>query len=214
MTDTSEGRQVRAVFANYRRTIERGGETVTGMASKSRGAFITDFAPGEEERLDALNALMPKGNEGDPAKMEEALLDAAMKRALNPLDITTEDFGQPPSVSAPPMGQPPRGTYTQGDTGVDPANASPPEFSAGTPVSTSDGSLVRSDAPDVEDTAALAEFIKTGGGAGKALTAPETVALAEDDPDRARLVLDAEKQAYGQDPRTTVERPLTKIIEG
>lgn len=208
MTATEEGRQVRAVFANYRRVVQRGDETVTGMASKSRGATITDFAPGEEERLDSLGALVPKGYETDPAKMEEALLDAALKRALNSLDVTAEDFGQPPSVSAPPLGQPPRGTFTQGDTGVSPEDASPPEFSAGTPASTSDGTLVRSDAPDVEDTAALAEFIKS-----ERLTAPETVALAEDDPERAQYVLDAERAAHGQDPRATVEKPLQKIIE-
>jgi hypothetical protein len=66
---------------------------------------------------------------------------------------------------------------------------------------------VRSDAPDVEDTAALAEFIKS-----ERLTAPETVALAEDDPERAAFVLEAEKTAHGQDPRQR-RGPLQKIID-
>lgn len=211
MTETkTEGRQVRAVFANYRRTVTNKitGEQVFGLASKTRGEMITDFAPGEEERLDSLNALMPAGGEKDPERLEESLLDAAMRRALNPTDVASDDFGAPLTVSPPSLGQEPRGSFTAGDTGVDPADASPPEFASTPDV------LVRVDAPDVEDTAALSEFIRTGGDGGKALTGSETVALAEDDPDRARAVLEAERQAQGGDPRGNVEKPLQKIIDG
>jgi hypothetical protein len=65
----------------------------------------------------------------------------------------------------------------------------------------------------VEDTAALSKFIQSGGDAGKPLTVPETVALAEGDPDRARYVLEAERTASGQDPRKGVSDGLAKIID-
>lgn len=42
----------------------------------------------------------------------------------------------------------------------------------------------------------------------------ETVALAEGDPDKARLVLEAEQVVSGADPRVGVVDGLNKIIEG
>jgi hypothetical protein len=45
------------------------------------------------------------------------------------------------------------------------------------------------------------------------LTADETVALAGDDPEKARVVLAAEHQASGQEPRKGVVTALSKIIE-
>jgi hypothetical protein len=40
------------------------------------------------------------------------------------------------------------------------------------------------------------------------------VAAAYDDPGAAAVVLDAERQTHGNDPRSTVEGPLQKIISG
>lgn len=198
-------RQVRGVFINYRRkTTGPNGETIVGLASAARGAPIdTDtLADGELERLERHGGLMPAGQEVTPEAIEEVLA-----RALNPLDVVREDFGAPLSVSPPSMGAEPRGDFTKGDTGVDPADQPPP---LGTPTVDmgSEGTLLRTDAPDVDDTAALSQFI-----ADERLNAQETVALAEGDPERARAVLEAEKAATGQDPRKSVVEPLQKIID-
>jgi hypothetical protein len=193
------------VFATYRREITVNGETRHRAGQQgARRKTITDFAPGEEDRLDALGMLVPKGGERDPAKLEEVLLDAALKRALNPLDVTGEDFGAPPSVRPPPLGQPPVGTFTQGDTGVDPADARPAGVRAATD-STSDGSLVRSDAPDVEDTAALAEFIKSERLTGRRRSrSPRTTRSARRSCSKRRRRLTARTRA------ATVARPLAE----
>lgn len=45
-------------------------------------------------------------------------------------------------------------------------------------------------------------------------TVDETVALAEDDPDKARQVLEAEGVVTGGEPRKGVVEALSKIIEG
>lgn len=214
-------RQVRAVFANYRRrvTLPNGSEGV-GMAIAHRGGKLDTetLAAGELERLERNGALMPVGSEVPSERLEEALF-----RALNPLDVAREDFGAPQTVAPPPLGARPVGDFTTGDTGIDPADQ-PPSPAATTLLTVtseeqaaldrlraaSDGDdLPRSDAPDVEDTAALSEFI-----ASERLNVAETVALAEDDPDRARCVLAAEESASGQDPRKGVADALQKIIDG
>lgn len=202
-------RQVRGVFINYRRkTTGPNGETIVGLASASRGDRIdTDsLADGELDRLERSAGLMPAGQEVAPEEIE-----AVLARALNPLDVTREDFGAPVSVSPPGMGMAPRGDFTTGDTGVDPAD-NPPPLETGTVLvdagSGQEGSLLRTDAPDVDDTAALSQFI-----ADERLNAQETVALAEGDPERAKAVLEAEKAATGQDPRKSVAEPLQKIID-
>jgi hypothetical protein len=228
-------RQVRAVFANYRRKVQTlDGQTKVGLGMANRGDVLdlSTLADGELDRLERSGALMPVGAEVAPGDVEAKLVAAALARALNPLDVVREDFGPIPSVSPPPLGARPVGEYTTGDTGIDPADTPAPlatgtvTLGQGTPEEQaaldrlravpegSDAPLPRTDAPDVEDTAALSEFIQSGGDAGKPLTVPETVALAEGDPDRARYVLEAEKASTGQDPRKGVEDGLTKIIEG
>jgi hypothetical protein len=228
-------RQVRAVFANYRRKVQTlDGQTKVGLGMANRGDTldVDTLADGELERLELNGALMPAGQETDPAQIEATLVKAALERALNPLDVVREDFGATPSISPPGLGARPVGDFTTGDTGVDPAdNPAPPvtgtiTLGQGTAEEQAaldrlravpegnQAPLPRTDAPDVEDTAALSEFIQSGGDAGKPLTVPETVALAEGDPDRARYVLEAERTASGQDPRKGVEDGLTKIIEG
>jgi hypothetical protein len=212
-------RQVRAVFANYKRKVQSiDGKTVYGPTTANRGDTIdTDtLAPGELERLDRLGSLMAEGGEVPADRLEEALT-----RALSPLDVAREDFGAPMLVAAPGLGAMPVGDFTKGDTGVDPADQPPPltstvtlgqgtaEEQAALERLRAEPNSPRSDAPDVEDTGALAEFIKS-----EKLNGPDTVALAEDDPDRARYVLEAEKAASGQDPRANVEGPLQKIIKG
>jgi hypothetical protein len=46
------------------------------------------------------------------------------------------------------------------------------------------------------------------------MTVEETVALAEDDPAKAKTILEAEKVATGGEPRRGVEHRLNAIIEG
>jgi hypothetical protein len=214
MTDTTQ-RQVRAVFANYKVKTATG----VGLKTAPRGAFIdtASLADGEIERLERNGALMPQGREVDPDRLEETLA-----RALNPMDVAPIDYGAPPDVAAPPLGAVPRGEHTTGDTGVDPADQPPPpvtgtvtlgqgtseEMEALARLRSEGENAPRTDAPDVEDTAALSEFIRD-----ERLNVSETVALAEGDPDRARYVLEAEKAATGQDPRKGVAEPLQKIID-
>jgi hypothetical protein len=198
-------RQIKAVFANFKAKGQASdGTPIIVLRSKNRGDTIdTDtLADGELERLERSGSFVPVGLERPAELLEEAML-----RSLNAFDVVRET-GQPLSVSPPSMGVAPRGDYTTGDTGIVPV--SDPLAVAEIKASP----LPRTDAPDVEDTAALSEFIKTGGDAQKALTVPETVALAEGDAERAKLVLEAEKAATGQDPRKGVEAELQKIIEG
>lgn len=54
--------------------------------------------------------------------------------------------------------------------------------------------------------ATLADRIRDG------LTVDETVALANDNPERARVVLDAEREASGGEPRKGVVESLEKLI--
>lgn len=227
MAETNE-RQVKAVFANYRRKVTGpDGKPRVGLASKSRGDTIdvSTLADGELERLESLGVLVPAGQEVAGGDIESRIVQAALDRALNPMDVMREDFGAPISVSPPPLGSQPRGDLTQGDTGIDPADQPAPpitgtvtlgqgtaEEQAALDALRAQPNAPRSDAPDVEDTAALSEFIQTGNN-GRPLTVPDTVALAEGDPDRARYVLEAEKAASGQDPRKGVEDGLSKIIE-
>lgn len=212
-------RQVRAVFANYRQKITKlDGTPGVGIRIAQRGTTIdtATLADGELERLERNGALIREGGEVPADRLEEALT-----RAVNQADVVREDFGSPPTVAAPGMGAEPRGDYTKGDTGVDPADNPEPlvtgTVTLGQGTSEEQAALERlraqpnsprTDAPDVEDTAALSEFIKS-----ERLNAGDTVALAEGDPDRARLVLEAEKAATGQDPRKSVAEPLQKIID-
>lgn len=168
------------MFANYyAETVGPDGEKRVGLKRKTRGGVIDDFAPGEEARLDALGSLLPKGGEMEPERLE-----AALARAISPTDVPADDFGHPPNVAAPGLGQEPRGDFLAG------------------------ANLPRTDAPDVSDTAALSQFILE-----QKLNAADTVALADGDPEKATFVLEAEKAAHGQDPRATVEKPLQKLID-
>lgn len=45
-------------------------------------------------------------------------------------------------------------------------------------------------------------------------TVSEVIAMADNDPDKAQLLLDAENAATGNEPRKGVQDGLTKIIEG
>lgn len=47
---------------------------------------------------------------------------------------------------------------------------------------------------------------------GMGLTVDQTIALAEDDPEKAKQVLEAEREASGGEPRKGVEDGLSKII--
>ena len=60
-----------------------------------------------------------------------------------------------------------------------------------------------------EQTAAYAEWLRDS-----SPTVDETVAAANDDPERARALLEAENLATGQEPRAGVVKGLEKIIDG
>lgn len=70
----------------------------------------------------------------------------------------------------------------------------------------SSGGIVDISAPS--DPAGLAAYLRE-----RKPTVEETVALAEDDPQRARVVLEAESTATGGEPRKGVETALQRIID-
>jgi hypothetical protein len=69
-----------------------------------------------------------------------------------------------------------------------------------------DGGIVRADAPVDEGPAALSQWIKDAQPSSE-----ETVALAEGDPEKARVILEAEGIATGGTPRPEVQEALSKI---
>lgn len=83
---------------------------------------------------------------------------------------------------------------------------------SGTPSGSSSGSGPSADLPDDAPDAAqadvgeLAAYIDA-----ESLNAAQTVSLAEGDPALAAKVLEAERVAHGDDARSTVERPLSKL---
>ena len=106
--------------------------------------------------------------------------------------------------------------FREGDTLPDGIPAAKVQDWADRNLIASDGDEVVADAPqggDLPDplsvtTAELAQALESG----KA-TAPEVVALAQDDPRRAEALLKAEHLLAGGDGRKTVTEPLQKIID-
>lgn len=72
-----------------------------------------------------------------------------------------------------------------------------------------DGGVVNLDAPVGQDAQSLSAFLSEN-----RLNIDDTVALAENDPEKARKVLEAERLSTGGSPRSGVESRLSKIIEG
>lgn len=75
--------------------------------------------------------------------------------------------------------------------------------------STGDGDIVNVEAPVDGSITDLSEWIKSS-----QPTVDDTVALAENDPEKAQRVLDAEVAATGGEPRKGVQEQLEKIVAG
>jgi hypothetical protein len=223
-----EARIVTALYATYQAVQEdvAGNKTVV-VRTAQRGESI-DLAPSEVARLEALGAIAGPGEDGATAEARrEAALEqyraergdaeavqAAVARALNPLDTVTDVTSPPVSVSPPSLGATPRGDVVTGDTG---GPDSPPVVTDETgavggvvraPEGGGVGGVVRADAPDVASSsvAELSAWISEESPNGS-----DTVALAEGDPELAAKVLEAERAATGGDPRKGVERKLTAL---
>jgi hypothetical protein len=208
MAENTVKRTVAGVFVQYR-AVEQDllGNDVITLQTADRGSEI-ELPEREAQRLEAMGMLAPEGTSREQvvasvvARSTAAgdALRAAMGRALNPAD-NGGAIGLPipqPSVSPPSLGAEPVGDFTKGDTGA------PDDV----PVDAPAADDLRVDAPDPSDTAALAEFIRSEG-----LTVPQTVALAEGEPDRAGQVLEAERIAAEGEPRAGVVKALEPLSE-
>ena len=109
---TSE-REVLSVFVTYKkvRTNLLGQDQIV-PATGSRGEKV-DLFEDDEKRLDALGALVPK----DSQVGADALVAAAVARALNPYDVPVQPALVQPSVSPPSLGAEPVGTFVVPDAG-------------------------------------------------------------------------------------------------
>lgn len=198
-------RTVAAVFVQYR-TVEKDllDNDVVVLNTADRGEQI-ELPESEAKRLEA--SLAPEGTTREDVVaavvQRSNSIHEAMARALNPADNVLAIGAMPgaqPSVSPPGGGAAPVGDFVTGDTGG--PDAPPVNDLGGAPD-------LRVDAPDTSDTTALSQFIVSEG-----LTVPQTVALAEGDPERAAQVLEAEKAAAGSagaDPRAGVVKALEPL---
>lgn len=106
-------REVLAVFVTYRqvRTNLLGQDQIV-PATASRGAKVELFGE-DERRLDALGALVPT----DSGMSAQEIVDAAVRRALNPYDVPAVPAVVQPSVSPPSLGAAPRQPVLAGVSG-------------------------------------------------------------------------------------------------
>lgn len=208
MADTVK-RTVAGVFVQYR-SVETDllGNDVVVLNTADRGDEI-ELPAQEAQRLESFGMLAPEGTSRDEVVASVVSkadsIHAAMARALNPADNVLAVSAlptAPPSVSPPTGGAAPTGDFVTGDTGGPDA---PPVNDLGD-VSEQPATDLRVDAPDTSDTAALAAFIRDEG-----LTVPQTVALAEGDPERAAQVLEAERTATDGEPRAGVTKSLEPL---
>lgn len=158
-----------------------------------------------------LDALREQGAiaEGD----EPTALDVTNAGPVGPADADAPGHVDPdPDLPAPPS-DPTHETselYAGAETGQPPGNTDQPAaVSSSSSTSRSEPSAdLPDDAPDAsqEDVGTLAKYIDE-----QSLNAPQTVALAEGDPELAAKVIEAEQAAHGGDARVTVTRPLDKL---
>ncbi len=158
------------------------GNEIRQVLEASRGQEV-ELVASEEERLDSLYALLPKGSNPEDAAIEQAAhLDLyrgqrgdmeAMGRALNRAggSVVSHD----PSAGIIDLADP----------------------------------LQQAEVPEKTSSTDLADQITQ-----EKMNADDTVALAGDDPAKAKRVLEAERLASGGSPRAGVEAKLQKIIEG
>jgi hypothetical protein len=204
MTDTQniERREVtvRTVFATYTDVVPSlvpGGNPRLVARSAARGETVTIPAQ-EADRLEALGAI---------ESPDQTAVDAVLERALNPADNIAEGGAavagvEPVTVSPPGLGVAPAGDRTKGDTGGEDAQpsatASPGATDASATFDARDASL--------DDAQAWLRSARP--------TAPQVVAAANDDPEAAETLLEAERLVRSGDPRKTVEEGLQAVIDG
>lgn len=192
MPDTQEKvrRQVKAAFVGFHElVVDLAGNKQVVRRTEHRGQVI-DLPKSEAERLK--DHLVPEGQEILGTTTEDAR--AALERALAPSTQGQGIPGPAPSISPPSLGAVPVGDVVTGDTG---GPDSPPVGQEPSPATGAQPGDADLEARIREDK----------------LTVDDTVALADDDPARARRVLDAEAAANDGKPRKGVEDKLQAIID-
>lgn len=197
--DTNE-REVLGVFVTYLGVKENWRGKRLAPLTASRGQKV-DLFKDDEARLDELHMLVPEDSPANAAQIVAQRTNAALARALNPLDVMV------PVDPAVVIVSPPGG-------GVDPALLGGGEATViatggggHVPVSEGGSSAARA-ALEGGDVDTVAEVLRA-----EKPNAADTVALAGDDPERARLLIDAENAARDGDGRSTVLEPLQRIAE-
>lgn len=151
-----------------------------------RGEVIdaSTLAKGEEQRLEDLGALLPRGSTPRDVEDEHAAI----------LDLYRGQRGDTEAMS--------RAVERAGSQRAQDTTGGIVDVTAG------GAGFEGASAGDV-NVGRLADHISES-----KLTVDDTVALAENDPERARRVLEAEQLASGGSPRAGVAAGLQKIIDG
>jgi hypothetical protein len=177
-------REVLGVFVSFKALRKNAlGDERIGIVTADRGEIV-DLFEDDEARLDSLDMLVPKGSSKNAGQLAEELRQRAISRAVS---FDREGFPEPIPVETPQAPLADR-------AGLEPIGQ--------------DGSLEAARRAGSGDVEGVAEFITA-----EKPNAQDTVALAGDDPGRARVVYDAENAAHGGDGRVTVLEPLQKIID-
>lgn len=184
---STSGRVVRHLsIAYFEPALSADGQKTVLVRTARRGDVVdpAKLANGELERLEDLRAFLPEGARPEHADEErQAVLDLYRGQRGD-----TEAMQRAMERAASGDGPSRLQDATGGIVDVSGQSAADP---AG------EGNVGR-----------LADHISAS-----KLTVDDTVALAQDDPERARRVLEAERLASGGSPRAGVEQGLQKIID-
>lgn len=202
---------ITSVFIQYRDVEE-------DLAGNRRVVVRTAF-PAEHPEGVSIPQVEARRLQGLGAVGAATSLEAAVSRALNPLDNRAEGATPAPAqltVSPPPMGTPASGEFTAGDTGtgdVPGGDPVPPPPGPTTPGGDAGGGTTTAGSGDGFDArgktvSEVAEWLRAEEPNGT-----KTVAAAHGDPEAAETLLEAENLVRGGDPRKTVVEPLRKIAE-
>jgi hypothetical protein len=234
-------RGVGATFVKPRKTVGGDGKpTVTYVADLAPGGAIVDLIAPEAERLQALGAVVPaeapKGYDelGRPeleilATQRGVTVRSTGADPQNPLDedyrtaLALFDLGSDSALVGAASN--PGGVVTMSDQGVSPVlvdgvHPSPAtEQDAETHAVTESDFLPSSRRPDTlggsvfdargKSAAEVSEWISS-----ERPNAETTVAAAHNDPDAARVLVEAENAAHENDGRSTVVARLKRIADG
>jgi len=166
---------------------------------------LPDDTPQEHLKLMRDAGMLAEGDEPTAQSVTGAADDVNAGPAPRPdLDAPGHVDPDPPAPDVPAQTtteQPVSELYAGSETGV------PPGAEGGSSSSGPSADLP-DDAPDASQASVseLAQYIDS-----ESLNAPQTVSLAEGDPDLAAKVLEAERTAQGGDARATVEKPLSRL---